>query len=92
MFKIATKLAPRSQMRLSNTPRMPLNLRSAPRRRTGERGDKRTGGVSVDSQAQTILLVASVPLADENWRPLGEGELLMVRQGEIYGHGGPISS
>ncbi|NOX95871.1 MAG: class II glutamine amidotransferase [Alphaproteobacteria bacterium] len=58
----------------------------------GEPSDKRTGGVSVDSQAQTIFLVASVPLTNENWRPLGEGELLMVRQGEIYADSSPIPS
>jgi len=43
-------------------------------------------GVSIESQEQTILLIASVPLTNEAWRPLGEGELLMVRHGEIIEH------
>ena len=44
-------------------------------------------GVSVESQEQTILLLASVPLTNEAWRPLGEGELLMVRHGGIIERG-----
>ena len=40
-------------------------------------------GVAVESEAQTILLIASVPLTDEPWRPLYEGELMMIRNGNI---------
>jgi glutamine amidotransferase len=32
---------------------------------------------------QTVLLVASVPLTDEAWRPLAEGELVAIRAGEV---------
>lgn len=38
-------------------------------------------GVSVRGAAQSALLLASVPLSDEAWRPLSEGELLVVRAG-----------
>jgi predicted glutamine amidotransferase len=44
-------------------------------------------GVSIESQEQTILLLASVPLTNEAWRPLGEGELLMARHGGIMERG-----
>jgi predicted glutamine amidotransferase len=30
-----------------------------------------------------VQCVASVPLTDEAWRPLAEGELLAVRGGEL---------
>lgn len=33
--------------------------------------------------AQRLILLASVPLTDEAWTPLKEGEVLAVRQGEI---------
>ena len=29
------------------------------------------------------MLVASVPLTDEAWRPLAEGELVAIRAGEV---------
>jgi glutamine amidotransferase len=31
---------------------------------------------------QTVMLIASVPLSEEAWRPLAEGELIAVRGGE----------
>lgn len=40
-------------------------------------------GLSVDLADQTLVLIASVPLTDEAWRPLAEGELLAVRAGEV---------
>ena len=39
------------------------------------------GGVSVGRTTQSVLLLASVPLSAEDWQPLGEGELLVVRAG-----------
>ena len=30
---------------------------------------------------QHVFLVASVPLTDENWQPLGDGEILVISQG-----------
>jgi predicted glutamine amidotransferase len=43
------------------------------------------GGVSImdGDGARTVQCVASVPLTDEPWRPLAEGELLAVRGGEL---------
>jgi len=42
-----------------------------------------SGGVSVGSAAQSAVLLASVRLSDEPWRPLAEGELLVARGGEF---------
>jgi predicted glutamine amidotransferase len=41
------------------------------------------GGVSISNGARSVVCVASVPLNDEAWRPLAEGELLAVRAGEV---------
>ncbi len=43
------------------------------------------GGVTVApaEEEQHVLLVASVPLTDEPWRPLAEGELLVARAGTV---------
>lgn len=38
-------------------------------------------GVSVRSTTPSAVLLASVPLGSEAWRPLAEGELLVVRSG-----------
>ena len=43
----------------------------------------RHGGVSITQGEQAVLLVASVPLTDEAWRPLAEGELIAARAGEL---------
>jgi glutamine amidotransferase len=42
-------------------------------------------GVSVAPGFQEVLLIASVPLTDENWRPFGEGELVAVSAGQTVG-------
>lgn len=44
---------------------------------------RQDAGLAVDLAGQTLVLVASVPLTDEAWRPLAEGELLAVRGGEV---------
>jgi predicted glutamine amidotransferase len=41
------------------------------------------GGVAVSTGERAIVWIASVPLTDEAWRPLAEGELLAVREGEV---------
>lgn len=41
------------------------------------------GGVSVERGERAIAWIASVPLTDEAWRPLGAGELLAARAGEL---------
>jgi len=42
-------------------------------------------GVELDYNRcdQKVILIASVPLSDEPWQPLGEGELLVFREGEM---------
>lgn len=42
-------------------------------------------GVRLDSagSAQDIALVASVPLTDENWQPLAEGQTLIIENGAV---------
>lgn len=44
---------------------------------------ERQGGVSISDGERAVVCVASVPLNDEAWRPLAEGELLAVRGGEV---------
>jgi len=39
--------------------------------------------ISSDIQSQVMTLVASVPLTSEAWQPLGEGEVVALRGGEI---------
>lgn len=41
------------------------------------------GGVSVAPGFQEDLLIASVALTDENWRPFAEGELVAVSSGHL---------
>ena len=40
-------------------------------------------GVTVAPGFQEMVLVASVPLTGETWRPLGEGELVVVSAGKV---------
>ena len=40
-------------------------------------------GVSIAQVERAALFIASVPLTDEAWRPLSEGELVAVRHGEV---------
>lgn len=50
--------------------------------RRGERGYA-TSGLSIEGADQMLLLLASVPLSDEPWQPLGEGEVIAVSKGQI---------
>jgi predicted glutamine amidotransferase len=43
----------------------------------------RRAGVSLDHGDSAAVFIASVPLTDEAWRPLQEGELMAVRDGEV---------
>lgn len=49
-------------------------------------------GIVLDagSQPQRIVLFASVPLTNEPWRPLDEGEVLVVRDGQVLASLAPI--
>lgn len=49
----------------------------------GEPGHMVPSAVSVGSAARSVILLASVPLSDEAWRPVNEGELLVLRAGTI---------
>lgn len=40
-------------------------------------------GVTIANVDRSALFIASVPLTDELWQPLSEGELLAVRDGEL---------
>lgn len=42
-------------------------------------------GVSVAAGYQQVLLVASMPLSQEHWQPLPEGEVLAIRAGRVVG-------
>ena len=41
------------------------------------------GGVAIGAGERSVVLIASVPLSDDAWRPLSEGELVVVRNGEV---------
>lgn len=40
-------------------------------------------GVAITNGERPALFIASVPLTEEAWQPMGEGELLAVRAGEV---------
>jgi len=40
-------------------------------------------GVEIESGSDPIAIVASVPLTNESWRPLAEGELLVLSSGRV---------
>ncbi len=42
-----------------------------------------TAGVSIAQEERVSLLIASVPLTDEAWQPMLEGELVAVRDGQL---------
>ena len=42
-----------------------------------------TRGLSIDAMDQDVTLFASLPLTDEAWEPLAEGEVIAVREGHI---------
>jgi glutamine amidotransferase len=41
-------------------------------------------GISLATVRQDVSLVASVPLTDEPWRPLGRGEILALQGGRCF--------
>jgi glutamine amidotransferase len=40
-------------------------------------------GIVIDADPQDVILFASVPLTDEPWRPLNEGQVVAVRDGRL---------
>ena len=45
--------------------------------------------MTITSPEQEILLLASVPLTDEQWTPLPEGELVVLDGGRVVDRRGP---
>ena len=45
--------------------------------------DSESAGAEKKATAQRVILLATVPLTQEAWTPMREGEVLVVRQGEI---------
>lgn len=43
------------------------------------------GGASIAQEERSVVWIASVPLTDDDWRPLAEGEVVAVRGGEVLG-------
>lgn len=43
----------------------------------------RIGGDTTAQAEQAVTLIASVPLTDEAWQPLAEGELMVLRDGKV---------
>ena len=62
----------------------PPGLTALTRRSATERDALPAAGVTLETELgpQTMTLFTSVPLTDEGWRPLGDGEIVMVRHGE----------
>jgi glutamine amidotransferase len=48
-------------------------------------------GVNLKTVRQDVALVASVPLTDELWQPLGEGDLIALSDGLCYGADGRVA-
>ncbi len=44
-------------------------------------GSVSAAGLNVEAEDIRVVLIASVPLTDENWRPLAEGETVSVAAG-----------
>lgn len=61
----------------------PPGLFCLERRCPGGAGAFASGGVAVGGEAQAVALVASVPLSEAPWQPLGEGEVIAVAEGTI---------
>ncbi len=62
----------------------PPGLWMLPRRCTSKNSaNDNQAGVSINTDDQTIVLVASVPLTDEAWQPLQMNELIVLQSGQI---------
>jgi glutamine amidotransferase len=46
--------------------------------------DLTESGVMLAPVAQELALVASVPLTDESWEPISEGEVVALTQGVVW--------
>lgn len=50
---------------------------------TADAAPEHSGGASISQAAQTVVWLASVPLTQDAWQPLAEGELVAVRAGAL---------
>lgn len=53
------------------------------RRCAPEGDDVAVDGLTLEAGEQEVALVASVPLTNEPWRPLAEGEVVALRNGQV---------
>lgn len=59
--------------------------------RPGDPAPDCDGGVAIGTGERSLVLVASVPLSsDDEWRPLSEGELVVVREGTVLTARSPV--
>ena len=59
--------------------------------RPGDPAPDCDGGVAIGTGERSLVLVASVPLSsDDEWRPLSEGELVVVREGDVLTARSPV--
>ena len=54
--------------------------------------DLTKSGVMLAPLAQELALVASVPLTDEPWEPIGEGEIIVLAHGVVWARGDASSA
>ena len=59
------------------------------RKCSNDREPVRARGLSIGCGYQEVTLVASVPLSNESWRPLAEGEILAVAGGKVIASNRP---
>ena len=50
-----------------------------------------TGVTIGPDESQQVALLASVPLSDEPWQPLGDGEIVVLRDGRAVRHGAGLA-
>lgn len=56
----------------------------------GDTASDHLEGVAIADGGQHVLWIASVPLTDDVWRPLAEGEILAVRDGQVVAEHGQL--
>jgi predicted glutamine amidotransferase len=61
----------------------PPGLHLLTRRCSGEHEGLRLSGVQIDCGFQQVTLAASLPLSDEAWQPMAEGEVAAIVDGEV---------
>ena len=67
----------------------PPGLFMLSRKCSNDREPVSTRGLSIGCGFQEVALVASVPLSNESWLPLAEGEILAVSEGKVIARNRP---